>query len=328
MLLFKQIRAAITLFCLGFSTLSLCSAQRTYTAIYVFGDSYSDVGNFYIVTGGVAPTSPPYYNGAFSNGPLWVEHIASTLGLPLLPELAGGNDYAVAGAWVTQPQAIDLFTVLDVPHQVLQYLNQHGGKADPNALYILQGGINDIVGNLSTTGVTPVQLGFQIAQGLSDSELMLRRAGARNFLIPNLFNVALLAVAQPNPDFAAAATTATNRSLNKFLTPEMTLQGIRILRIDLYSLFTAIQSDATHFGFTNIDTPCLGPDNFTVCADPHRALFWDIYHLADRAQSLVAMTAVNALNHSSTYDDDDQEFPARWHGSTPPNPPVRTTQHH
>jgi phospholipase/lecithinase/hemolysin len=56
-----------------------------YSAIYSFGDSLSDVGNGFIATGGAKPASP-YVNGQFSNGPVWVQDLATELGLsPLKP---------------------------------------------------------------------------------------------------------------------------------------------------------------------------------------------------------------------------------------------------
>jgi len=116
-----------------------------------------------------------------------VEHVASALGLPMLPAVQGGTDYAFGGAWATQPQKTAVGTIPDVPEQTALYLSQHGGKADPNALYILEGGGNDIVGNLGAGGAPPEQLGLEIALALSESELVLRRAGARHFLIPDLF---------------------------------------------------------------------------------------------------------------------------------------------
>jgi outer membrane lipase/esterase len=280
--------------CLVFLSFAARATTPTYNAIYVFGDSYSDVGNAAIATGGVYP-GPLYYNGRFSNGPIWIDHVAGALHLPMLPFLVpGGTDYAVGGAWVTQPQMIDYQTVPDVPQQVLLYLSAHGNKADPNALYIIQGGGNDIIGNL-TSGITPQALGFQIALGISDAELLLRRAGARNFLIPNLFNVSLLPVAQSNPGFAAAASAAANQSLGTLLALEMLLQGIRIQRVDVFSLFQAVQTDPAHFGFTNITTPCLinAP---TVCADPDHTLFWDGFHPTEFGHAFFAVTVVNALS--------------------------------
>jgi outer membrane lipase/esterase len=280
--------------CLAFSSSVAHAALPAYDALYVFGDSYSDVGNAYIATSGADPAAP-YYAGMFSNGPIWVEHLAGALGLHILPELAGGTDYAVGGAWVTQPQLAFGQTIPDVPQQVALYLSQHGGKADPKALYILQGGGNDIIGNLSTSGLTAQGLGFQIALGISEGELLLRRAGAKNFLIPNLFNVGLLPAAQANPSFAAAASTATNQSLNTLLALESLLEGVRILRVDVFSLLQSVQTDPSHFGFTNVTTPCLTPPA-TVCADPDHTFFWDTFHPTEFGHAFFAVSAVNALS--------------------------------
>ncbi|MDY6992457.1 MAG: SGNH/GDSL hydrolase family protein, partial [Pseudomonadota bacterium] len=41
--------------------------------IYVFGDSLSDKGNLFELTG--LPPDPPYFNGRFSNGLLWSEYL-------------------------------------------------------------------------------------------------------------------------------------------------------------------------------------------------------------------------------------------------------------
>ncbi len=294
MLFPKRIRACAIVACLAIGSFAARAAQPAYDAIYVFGDSYSDVGNASIATSGAYP-GPLYYNGRFSNGPIWIEHVAGAMGLPMAPFLLGGTDYAVGGAWVTQPQLIDGQTVPDVPQQVALYLSTHGGKADPKALYILQGGGNDIIGNLATTGLTAQQLGFQIALGISDAELLLRRAGAKNFLISNLFNVGLLPAAQANPTFAAAASTATNQSLTTLLTLEMLLEGIRIRRVDVFSLFQAVQADPAHFGFVNITTPCLisAP---TVCTDPDHTLFWDTFHPTEFGHAFIAVTVENTLN--------------------------------
>jgi outer membrane lipase/esterase len=288
----KKIWACIILASLALSSAAARAALPTYSNIYVFGDSYSDVGNAYIATSGQEPADPPYFDGRFSNGPIWVEHVAGFLGLPMKAELAGGTDYAVGGAWVTQPQMAFGQTIPDVPEQVALYLSQHGGKADPNALYIIQGGGNDIL-NLATSGVTAQQLGFEIALGISGSELLLRHAGARNFLVPTLFNVGLVPAAYPNNSFATAASIATNQSLNSLLALESLLEGIRILRIDVFSLLQAIQTDPTHFGFVNITTPCL---TLVVCPDPDHTFFWDSFHPTEFGHAFFAVTVEAALS--------------------------------
>lgn len=268
--------------------LSAAAQRPTYSNLYVFGDSYSDVGNIYLATGGAQPAAP-YANGRFSNGPIWVDHVAGILGLTVTPSLAGGTDYAAGGAWVTAPQVTPSGTIPSVPQQVALYLAQHGGKADPKALYVLEGGGNDIVG---TTSGTPQALGFQIATGIAESALLLRRAGARHFLIPNLFDVGKLPIAAGNAAFATAASVATNRWLRKLLQPEAELGGVHILMPDVFSLLNAIVASPTHLGFTNVTTPCLG---ITLCSDPDQTLFWDAFHFSEFGHSALAVTAENAL---------------------------------
>ena len=277
---------------LAFQPLAANASAPAFDAIYVFGDSYCDVGNVFIVTGGAEPAAP-YFNGRFSDGPLWVDHVASARNLPILPALAGGTDYAFGGAHVTGPVPTPFGNLPSIPQQVLLYLSQHGGKADPNALYVIEGGGNDIV---DAGGVgSPQQLGFEIALGISTAELLLRRDGAKNFLIPNLFDISILPVAKPNAAFARQATLAANKSLDDLLFLEQFLQGIRIRRIDVYSVFQSVVADATHFGFTNITTPCFNGVN-PPCADPDHQLFWDSFHPTVFGHSFFAVLTEAALS--------------------------------
>jgi phospholipase/lecithinase/hemolysin len=50
------------------SMLALTSfaSAAPFSNIFVYGDSLSDLGNIYKVSGGTIPLSPPYYNGRFS----------------------------------------------------------------------------------------------------------------------------------------------------------------------------------------------------------------------------------------------------------------------
>jgi outer membrane lipase/esterase len=266
----------------------------TYDAIYVFGDSYYDVGNIFIATKGAEPLSPPYYNGRFSNGPIWVEHVAGYLGLPMKPSLAGGTDYAVGGAEVTAPVTEPTGTIPSVPQQVALYLSQHNGKADPHALYIIGGGGNDIL-NANGAG-SPQNLGFQIALGIADSELLLRLAGAKNFLVPNLFDISIMPAGKPNASFNQQASLATNKAVNNLLAVEQLLEGVHIIRTDVFSLFHAVVTDPTHFGFTDIIDPCINPITNTVCVDPDHTLFWDTFHPTEFGHSFFAVLTEAALS--------------------------------
>lgn len=269
-------------------------AAQSYDAIYVFGDSYCDVGNLYIADGGLKPLSPPYYKGRFSNGPIWVEHLAGTFKLPLLPELAGGTDYAFGGAELLQDVVTPVGTIPSVPSQVELYLSQHGGKADPNALYVLEGGGNDI---LNATSGSAAQLGFAIGSGLAAVEVELRQAGARYFVVPSLFNVGLLPAGRARAAFDETAVLAANEELVQLLSIEQSGNpGINIHSPDIYALGNAVQTDPAHFGFTDIVNTCLNATTGSVCADPAHTLFWDEEHPTSFGHAFLAV-AVEALVH-------------------------------
>src|SRR5690349_3045010 len=55
-----------------------------YSAMYAFGDSLTDTGNVSLATLGMVPVSPPYADRSFTNGPVWAQDLAQSLGLPAL----------------------------------------------------------------------------------------------------------------------------------------------------------------------------------------------------------------------------------------------------
>src|SRR5205823_5341630 len=81
--------------------LLFCAAQRAdafSSPLVVFGDSLSDVGNVNNQTFGISPGSG-YWNGRFSNGPVWAESLATGLSLSAPTySRGGGSDWAYGGA--------------------------------------------------------------------------------------------------------------------------------------------------------------------------------------------------------------------------------------
>ena len=272
------------------------ASHPAFDAIYVFGDSYCDVGNIFTATKGAVPAAP-YYNGRFSNGPIWIDHLAGTYGLKITPSLTGGTDYAFGGAEVTAAVPEGALSIPSIPQQVALYLSQHNFKADPNALYIMEGGGNDI---LDATGGSPNALGGEIAYGLLSSIALLEHAGARSFFVPSLFNVGLLPASQAtgNTTFALAASQAANKDLDAGLFIESFLPGVHIYRIDTYSLLQAIMADGFHYGFTDISDPCLNMavSPPTLCSNPYTNFFWDAEHPTIFGHSFFAVAAEQALD--------------------------------
>ena len=275
---------------------SRAASHPPFDAIYVFGDSYCDVGNIFAATKGAVPAAP-YYNGRFSNGPIWIDHLAGTYGLKITPSLTGGTDYAFGGAEVTASVPEGAFSIPSIPQQVALYLSQHNFKADPKALYIMEGGGNDI---LDATGGSPNALGGEIAYGLLSSIALLQHAGARYFFVPSLFNVGLLpaSVASGNTTFALAASQAANKDLDAGLFIESFLPNTHIYRIDTFSLLQAIVTDGSHYGFTDVTDPCLNVSTPqpTLCSNPYTNFFWDAEHPTIFGHSFFAVAAEQALS--------------------------------
>lgn len=140
-------------------------AALLFDRLVVFGDSLSDTGNA----------------GRFTDGEVWIEHLARGLGLGLAPARFGGFNYAVGGAR-THGGAFSL------REQVQLFIaTRDSGRPDPETLYVVFGGSNDL---RALVGVEDKTAGADAAVAEVGSMLRtLIAAGARQLLVPNLPDV-------------------------------------------------------------------------------------------------------------------------------------------
>jgi phospholipase/lecithinase/hemolysin len=269
-------------------------ADSPYDAIYAFGDSLSDAGNNYIATGGAIP-APPYYNGQWSNGNVWLQTLASDLGLPALtPSLAGGTDYAYGGATsgTTLLGPAGSTDVTGPTGQITQFQTAHP-TADPNALYTILIGGNDLIG--APSGATSAQVQTLINQvvGNIDSAIdSLAGEGAKDFLVltvPDLGKTpAAIATGPANAAIASATTAALNGELLGgnasagvlSLAQVAAAEGAKISVFDTSALLDAIVASPASYGFSDVSDPCydVAVTPHTECSDPSKYLFWDVLH--------------------------------------------------
>ena len=252
--------------------------------IFVFGDSYSDNGNLVVYhpefMGSELP--PPYDLQRFSNGPIWVDYMAKALGTTLLPEVNGGTNYAVGGATISPENRYAYFPDADGFAQVERFLEREG-SADPDAIYIVWLGINDLD--------PPREYVEWIFGTLVDMVGRLHAAGARKFVIPNLTDVGQLPVIQmffPPEDIEAfSEMTVIWNDLLQGLDEIFPDAQIRIS--DVYRLKRIIDANPEVFGFTNTTDSCY--QIFTdgsVCSNPDQYWFWDHIHPTSRAHKLLS----------------------------------------
>ncbi|MGA7802033.1 MAG: SGNH/GDSL hydrolase family protein [Gammaproteobacteria bacterium] len=193
--------------------------------LYVFGDSLSDIGNDSLITGGVVP--PAEYtdgttSGRFTNGRNYIDYLSQSLGPTVTPSVVGGTDYAYGGARTNSANLPGAESLLQQRNSYLASLG--GGSADPNALYIVWAGANnlsDIIDQIYTNpSYNPTSDLATAATNLGSVVSSLAQAGAHNILVPNIPDLGIIpAVTGGGPRNAAVSglVMGFNSALNNIL---------------------------------------------------------------------------------------------------------------
>ena len=108
----------------------------------------------------------------------------ATFGASGTHSLAGGPHYAWAGACVNPASFCP--QVPTVTQQVGQYLSSREGRADPDALYAIWGGLNDVSEALEKDSSNAQAHTVAAADVNVEQVRRLREAGARHILVYNL----------------------------------------------------------------------------------------------------------------------------------------------
>jgi outer membrane lipase/esterase len=275
------------------------AAAAPITDLVVIGDSLSDQGNGFLLTGGSFP--PPPYAQRASNGPVAVERLAARLGLPLAPAAAGGTNYAVLGALtgtanfaaVTYGQPALLGT--GMVNQTLQYLAT-GPAPTPGTLFVVWGGPNDFFVDPSPASAASA------LNNLATVMTLLYGSGARQFLVPNMPDLSLTPSGRALPPFLQAGlqnlVVGFNFGLDATLDALEGLPGIDIRRFDTFGLLTQIAASPATYGFTNATDACLSGGLggvFAVCGDPGSYVFWDSVHPTSAAHTVLGDAFAQAV---------------------------------
>ncbi len=290
------------------------SFTPTFENLFVFGDSLSDPGNLLGLTGGFFPP-PPYSEGRFSDGDIWIDFFAEDLAINPLSQI---SNFAVGGALtgrdnVGQPllqdltgQAFELPGLLD---EVDQFTNSLGGEeADADGLYVIWAGSNDIL-NLPSDAQSVPALITNAIENIITSVTTLAEEGADTFLIPNLPDLGLTP-GNLNTDSSAIATSASeafNDGLDDALTflVQEAVTDIDIVTVDIFSLTQEIISSPDEFGFNNVTDPLIEqglPDN-------PEFFWWDQQHPTAEIYSLLSDVFQSALFEAGYLLENDEVEP-------------------
>lgn len=276
------------LFAIATSLLPVSVSAQSIEGFTVFGDSLSDNGNAFRTTGGLIPPSPPYVNGRFTNGPVWIEDLTTRLNLTTTTvNFAFGG--ATSGTANTLPIPSPLFP--GVTTQVNAFL-QNSPTVSPNRAFVVWAGANDYLGGGITNPAIPVGNISSILQRLT-------AAGAERLVVVNLPDLGKVPGTIGNPAQSAGLTqlsAAHNQGLRTSLQALAQSQpNVSIIPIDVAGLVNEVTTDPARFGFTNVTTPCIGTG-----ANCDQFLYWDSLHPTARAHRIISEFAFAILTAPQT----------------------------
>lgn len=252
--------------------------------VVIFGDSLSDSGNLFLATG---QPGAPYFNGRLSNGFVYADHINSLLGLaPMMPSLAGGTNYAVAG---TRAYGDVPFGAGVIPGAQAQF-DQYFGTLDPSdnlnqTLHIVFLGSNDVSDALDSglDSASASMFLLNSAQKVAAGILALDNAGASNIVIPTVPDLGL------SPEYygqvkASEYTKVFNQHLQNLLA------GVSTNPLTFFDTTDFIKRISSDFLVT--DEACLTQNG--LCQNPEEYLFFDYNH-PSAAVHLAFSAAITAV---------------------------------
>lgn len=313
----------ITLTCLSVAAGSAFGQTApAFSKIVIFGDSLSDTGNVRDRTDSKSGGTVKYPSGTFnySDGRwtnssdtdprsatyvgVWHEQLARTfLHIPAATySLGGGTNYAFGGATtnngtheeivVSPPFFGDVtITIDDMGRQMDDYLASH--VIDPNALYVVWGGGNDLFNDDSSANVTST------AARATALMTRLANAGAKYLMVPNIPPLGLI------PKYAG--DPAKQRSLSRaavdyreMLSTDLSValsnlasQGITptLYPLDVWTNTVRVMTYPPRYGFIDVGSAVQGRSG----ANPDQYLFWDEKHPTTAGHYWTAKGANDAL---------------------------------
>ncbi|HTI80207.1 MAG TPA: autotransporter domain-containing protein [Acetobacteraceae bacterium] len=292
-----------------------------------FGDSTMDSGYFrYGPTGG----SPGLPSGAPSDtidrliqvtvaaggsgaflGPGVVDTIqlAGKFGLTALPSTypGGGTNYANGSAQTVPTTADDayshgLYNNVPIVSQIYNYIAAVHGAANPNALYMISYGGNDLIWlqNQAPSSLAPLPYIQSLATALTTSIASLQAAGARNIIVLNVYAYAKLVGSNGSLTSADATVVNEAATYSAEVWSGLGAAGVNFIPADVEGVLRYVSQNPTSFGFTPAtvlaSSPACGTTVGLVCApaqlvspDAQQTYLWgDANHLSTAGQTIEA----------------------------------------
>ncbi len=285
----------------------LLGAPAMAGTLYVFGDSLSDDGNLYALTG---QPPAPYYQGRFSNGPVWVEYLPSLTGLGF----SAATDYAYGGAFTGDLTVNGTNYGTNLESAALPGISTEisgfagaGGHFTASDVVTLWGGANNYFLYAELAQANPANAAAYVAEGVATTISQLTTdvgsligLGAQTLIVPNMPDLGVTPLFNTSAQ-GIALGDAFSVNHNLYLPIEMaTLHqntGANIIVLNTEQLLNNVVASPATYGFTNVTQACIA---VAACvtgttAQQNQYLFWDSVHPTTHAQDIIAQYAADSL---------------------------------
>ena len=275
------------------------ASAQTYNRLVVFGDSLSDNGNLYLASGRTQPPSPPYFQGRFSNGPVFTERLgfaAANFNGPV----TGSINLAYGGSRTDNNVAFPP----GMRQQLTTYLGR-GGVFGAGDLVSVLGGANNIFQAIPIAGVTATPLAAinpTLTAAVADMNFLVNdiaSRGAGTILVTNLPRLGITPQFRTSPASALAdyAGSTFNSGLQSALiTTAASRTSTNIILFDLAKVSDVLAGSPGRFGLTNVTEACF--NGVTVCANPDSYLYFDGVHPTSAGHRLIASLSADYLYYA------------------------------
>ncbi len=266
-------------------SLAMCAQvamAQDFSQTVFFGDSLTDTGRLKAIVTGIDSTVGAQLQNSFTTNPdaVWATHLANALGSRAdanTTDDTAGTNYAVGGARSGSTVTWNnLFEIPTTNTQIISHLAANQGTADPDALYTVWIGSNDLIAAADPTKTTAEALAAisGAVKATATDVATLDAAGAGYILVPNVPDLSLT----PRAIYAekvlgvtgATAQARLAASLyNSNLYAALNTLDANVIPANTFGLLQEVAADPSAFGFSNTTgVACNMPARTTGANDP------------------------------------------------------------
>ena len=264
-----------------------------FTTIVAFGDANTDTGNVYNLTGQRWPLVPPYYEGRFTNGLVWIDrlNISNTL------------NYAYGGATIDNDNLMagsigpDRTIVPGIRQQIVTYLTDNNIAASDlsQTLYVIWSDGREYLINSNISVDTVVASLLTTVYDLLAIEI-------RKLIVVNLPPLQSYPGKNGDPKLSALITAHNNYLLSNISMIQSAYPTVSIEIFDLHAVITKILSDKSVHALNTTDK-CWNLSNYTIvsrCSNPDHYVFIDNNHFTRVIHRILADNILQLMIISSS----------------------------